>query len=338
MNNYFLLYACCIPVKGYKRSVIIDTQRQAVHFIPNSLYQILTAFKEKKCSWIKNYCKDTTTIDEYYDFLISKELGCFVESIKPFPPIDLLYTSPYQITNAIIVSEKSSNHDYLRIFSELNSADCQAIELRSLDKISLENLISILESENTLETGIKAITTILPYIEGREKEIENLNLRYPKVKCMYIYNCPSCRTTTSKQTTIIYSDQTNISRHNCGRTSIKNFSPNLKMVIESINKNNCLNQKVCIDSNGAIKNCPSMEQTFGNIYQDTLAEVISNKQFTQYWNLNKDLIEVCKDCEFRYICIDCRAYRSLPDNLRSSPTKCSYDPYNAKWKDKDKYE
>jgi hypothetical protein len=40
---------------------------------------------------------------------------------------------------------------------------------------------------------------------------------------------------------------------------------------------------------------------------------------------------VCKDCEFRYICTDCRAYLEDPYNEYSKPLKCGYDPYTGEW-------
>jgi len=40
---------------------------------------------------------------------------------------------------------------------------------------------------------------------------------------------------------------------------------------------------------------------------------------------------VCKDCEFRYVCTDCRAYRADAEDLYSKRARCSYDPYTATW-------
>ena len=38
----FALFACCIPVKGARRSTLCDLQRGSFQFIPNGLYEILT--------------------------------------------------------------------------------------------------------------------------------------------------------------------------------------------------------------------------------------------------------------------------------------------------------
>ena len=34
-------------------------------------------------------------------------------------------------------------------------------------------------------------------------------------------------------------------------------------------------------------------------------------------------IDICKDCELRYACSDCRAYR-VAESMVSKPLKCSY--------------
>jgi len=53
----------------------------------------------------------------------------------------------------------------------------------------------------------------------------------------------------------------------------------------------------------------------------------------KYWNITKDQIDICKDCEFRHICTDCRAYIEDPKNIYSKPLKCGYNPYTNDWSD-----
>ena len=84
-----------------------------------------------------------------------------------------------------------------------------------------------------------------------------------------------------------------------------------------------------IDSSGYIKNCPSMEQHYGHISYTSLISVANKSQFKLFWDISKDKIEVCKDCEFRHICTDCRAYTLSDKSIYAKPSKCSYDPYTA---------
>ncbi len=47
-----------------------------------------------------------------------------------------------------------------------------------------------------------------------------------------------------------------------------------------------------------------MTESFGNIRDTTLAEAIEKPGFKKYRDINKDKILVCKDCEFRNMCVD----------------------------------
>jgi SPASM domain peptide maturase of grasp-with-spasm system len=96
--------------------------------------------------------------------------------------------------------------------------------------------------------------------------------------------------------------------------------------------NSCLNRKISIDENGHIGNCPSMKKKYGNIAEHSLTQVARRNDFKKVWNLNKDMIDTCRDCEFRYICSDCRAY-TRDGNLYAKPVKCGYDPYTGTWND-----
>ncbi|KAA3644370.1 MAG: hypothetical protein DWP98_12335 [Bacteroidetes bacterium] len=66
--------------------------------------------------------------------------------------------------------------------------------------------------------------------------------------------------------------------------------------------------------------------------KDDLTEIISDGEINLGWKISKDRIDVCKNCEFRNICSDCRAFRIDQNDFLSKPLKCGYDPYKAQWK------
>lgn len=55
---------------------------------------------------------------------------------------------------------------------------------------------------------------------------------------------------------------------------------------------------------------------------------------TEYGHIKKDDIEICKDCEFRYICTDCRVQ---VDHKYARPNTCIYNPYTNLWKGQEGY-
>ena len=106
---------------------------------------------------------------------------------------------------------------------------------------------------------------------------------------------------------------------------------------ESQHSNTCLNRKLCIDKDGYIKNCPSMKHHYGNISNTNIENVVNLPEFQKWWHIKKDDIDVCKDCEFRHMCTDCRAFIKDPENIYSQPAKCTYNPYICKWEGEEGY-
>jgi radical SAM protein with 4Fe4S-binding SPASM domain len=95
----------------------------------------------------------------------------------------------------------------------------------------------------------------------------------------------------------------------------------------------CLGGMLNVASNGYVYVCRVIkEKPVGNILQEgSLSQVIRSKknEIENFWHLTKDNIEKCRDCEFRYLCNDCRAIEK--DFLQTS--LCTYDPYKGRWFD-----
>jgi radical SAM protein with 4Fe4S-binding SPASM domain len=74
-----------------------------------------------------------------------------------------------------------------------------------------------------------------------------------------------------------------------------------------------------------------LPQSYGNIATTSLQETLLQQNFKDLWYINKDQIKVCQDCEFRYLCTDCRAFITTPEDKFSKPSKCTYNPYTGEW-------
>ena len=122
-----------------------------------------------------------------------------------------------------------------------------------------------------------------------------------------------------------------LSNDNCGHISKAGFTCNLKTFSEAQKFNTCLYKKISFGRKGEIKSCPSLPTSFGNVQSVKIKDVLFNKNFNKFWDINKDMIAICKDCEFRYVCTDCRAFISIPNDIYSKPLKCGYDPYSGSW-------
>jgi SPASM domain peptide maturase of grasp-with-spasm system len=331
--DYFLLYACCIPVKGAKNSIICDLQRQVYFNIPNVVYEILTKFSRYKINTIKEFFlnEKNNEIDEYFELLVNGEYGFFTDEIINFPELDLsdFYYSGI-ISNAIIDFDTSSNHDLKKILAELNTLMCESLELRFFESVSWERLLAYLST--TQDSTLRSVEIIIKYdAQVSKEEILSLTDNFARIKKVTIHASPFNECIETENANFFFSRDLIDSEKCCGIVSPWYFITETRSFIESHHYNSCLNRKVGIDKSGNIKNCPSMGQSFGNINRDAIINTVNLPEFRKTWGVTKDIVDTCRDCEFRYICQDCRAYIKDISNDLSKPLKCNYDPYNAQW-------
>ncbi|NHN26341.1 grasp-with-spasm system SPASM domain peptide maturase [Flavobacterium jejuense] len=340
-ENVFLLHSNCMPVKGYRRSIICDLQRHEIELIPNDLYEILSEFQGKTINHIKKFYKNKYDfiIDDYFSYLVRKEYVFFTNTPRFFPKMNLEYNSPFEITNAIIDVTYSLNFLALNenIIDQLIKLKCKHFEIRIFDKFSIEDIISLLKMISVKDDFFFQLGLYVKYSnEMDSKFLKNILKEYSFINYIILYNSKVNEFKKFQDLDdryVVQIKENFLNEKSCGKIDKTLFISNVKTYTESQSNNSCLNRKVSVDKEGNIKNCPSMLQHFGNIKDCTIEEALNHKDFKKYWNITKDQIDVCKDCEFRYVCTDCRAYIEEPDNPYSKPLKCGYNPYTNIWEE-----
>jgi SPASM domain peptide maturase of grasp-with-spasm system len=328
----FKLFSNCIPVKGAKRSTLCDLQRNEVKLIPNDLVEILLNYEGKKINEIKKLYNNEydATITEYFEFLLENEFIFFTDDPGSFPKLDLKWDNPSIITNAIIDRNSQSDYNIISILNQLEDLNCKYIEIRFYDSVELNEITEILKYLDKIDSTITSVDVTLPFSSSFTKleEVIGENKRLSSLKIFSSLEEKFIPPIKGNMGYIIYTKKEIKDNSCCGVISKDFFVVNMSLFTESKNHNNCLNRKIGIDVNGNIKNCPTMNEGFGNIKKTSIEIAINNKEFKKYWNVTKDQIDICKDCEFRYICTDCRAF---VENLLDKPLKCGYNPYTNKW-------
>jgi radical SAM protein with 4Fe4S-binding SPASM domain len=104
--------------------------------------------------------------------------------------------------------------------------------------------------------------------------------------------------------------------------------------IRRANGNSCWQGKMAIGSTGDVHPCiMQRDGASGNVRSQSLKEIIAGG-IRRYWDLSFDKIEVCRDCEYRYACHDCRPITYGPSGeLTAKSIHCSYDPYRGVFTD-----
>lgn len=322
-------------MKGARRSIICDVQRKSFRFIPNDLFEILTLCRGKSVEEIKeiysNECDEE--IDEYFDVLVKEEFGFWCQDPESFPALDLSWEAPERITNAIIDFDAGSSHDLLKILSELDDLGCKALQTRFFYPSGISPIREILEF--SVYGRLRSIEVLTGYCdELDEQKLADLGNSFPRLKRVVVHSAPKTRIISCPTLVIDYRTQIIDSPQCCGSIHPGYFVVNLETFSESLTYNSCLNRKISVDCRGNIKNCPSLPDSYGNSREHSLHSALGHIKFKEWWGINKDMIEVCKDCEFRYMCTDCRAYTENYDEKFSKPSKCTYDPYSGQWRGK----
>lgn len=334
-NSYFQLFSNCIPVKGAKRSIVCDLQRNRIRIVSSTLYEIFTSSSYETIFAIKGKFDKAyhLEIDNCFEELEREGWGHFTEVPEAFPNLELTWDSPFQVTNAIIDIGNVIFKELKSVIAELDELGCQALQIRCYGEVPLSELNDILKS--TEKSRLKSIELILKYSSiVSESDLLNLAMLNKRIKFIIIHSAlvEKAELPNNSLLQIVYTRQVIDSATHCGQVSPNYFDINISGFTEALKYNSCLNRKISIDADGKIKNCPSMSESFGTIQNNSLKSALLKKEFKEVWEINKDQIEVCKDCEFRYICTDCRVFISDPRNRFSKPSKCLYDPYNAVWR------
>lgn len=338
--NYFNLFSNILVTKGVKRILISDLQRDKSELFPLELYDIIEELRNESIEEvITSYDSEYQyLVNEYVEILIQNEFGFITQDSWDynFPPLSYEFISPNEITNAYLQIND------LNVLSKLNNSlsnlGTEHIVIHYNHYLKLEDFKFIEEAfHNSTVTSIEIFS--LYNNDINENFFEMLDSASKRLYHIVLYACKdlSLRLEDKYKFKVTFVEE-NIQINSCGKIDLKYFNTNLLKVLEAKNYNSCLHKKISIDVEGNIRNCPSMPQSFGNIKDTTLEDALSHPDFKRYWNITKDSIEVCKDCEFRYICTDCRAYTEMTHKSEkgldvSRPLKCGYNPYNNEWEE-----
>lgn len=314
-KKFFRLFACCKLIRGAIRSVIIDLQRGTYETIPSDLFEVIVNSYGLSLDEIllKSDSENQNVIIDFFDFLIENEYGFWCESLSElqhFPDACNDWDNPSPITNAIIEIGSDHQIDYFSLIKQIEALAIPYIQIRScvINEFTFyESLISALN-----KSRVMSIELIIPFTKNEVSidYMKNFVKRNLRIKMIIFHSSPFNKKIKiiENLSNIYYLSQKYNSVSDCGVISPKYFTVNMEYYTESLQHNSCLNRKISIDVDGEIKNCPSMPKSYGNIKNISLQEVIKNKSIAEMWHINKDAIDVCKDCEFRHLCTDCRAY------------------------------
>ena len=117
-----------------------------------------------------------------------------------------------------------------------------------------------------------------------------------------------------------------------------------KVTLESFVRNkfghSCFQGEICVQADGSVYPCiMDREHLLGKVDESSLQEIVRGATTQSIWGLSKDRIDICRDCEYRYACFDCRpaaianaqAVEQSQQGLCCKDPCCLYNPYTGEW-------
>jgi SPASM domain peptide maturase of grasp-with-spasm system len=317
----------CIPVRGYFRSVIMDITRKTYEFIPNILCDAISTH-----NLINNNLPS-----EYIDFLIKHEFifECAEDDLFFYPPLNTEWDYPATITNTGI--EIGDNRYFTKDFLEqIIALGCRHFVLIFTESVTVEYLSNI--SRLFDETPVYTIDIYCKYSQKfKNEDFENILTQNTRITYILLYESPKDEIISldNIRGTIVYYSKP-VSYTECS-VNLQSLFVNMPLYTESLHYNTFYNRKLCIDKNGNIKNCLTQKKNFGNIFSDKIENIISKEAFQKIWKVRKDITDICKECEFRYMCVDSRFPIFRTKSAYYHTQECPYNPYICKWRHEDGY-
>ncbi|AZT89313.1 radical SAM protein [Caldicellulosiruptor changbaiensis] len=289
-------------------------------------------FRKTGCKRWKNEGK-ALKLDEWKNIIEqASQMGCRTLTFfggEPFIKYSVLYDLVKYAKNFSIANIKVFTNGALLTDEMLSFIKKENIELtiqilsfdeNCFDKISgvngafkkvFRNLDKMLElgiQFNILFLVNKFNETELEYIKSFKTKIKR------EVVVDFIHPKPENNFYSTKYINYIYAKE---------RRLIK---PNLHTFMFLKNYNCCYGEKIAISENGDVFPCiMSRQLKLGNIREISKLYKIFNTDFYYFLKkLNKDKIEGCKECAYRYGCIDCRALEMAATNKLTGMEYCEF--------------
>ncbi|WBA44261.1 hypothetical protein [Hymenobacter canadensis] len=297
MENYLKLYAFCIPVRGKDRSLICDLQRCNMKFIPNSMLDLI---EKISCSPIDDVVKcygnnNRETVFSYIYFLLDNNLAFYTCEPSAFPELDLSYLSSQHISSAVI-EYNGGGFDLYGLIDQLDDLICAYVELR----VELTDIFSLPDLHNVLnrldQTTTRSVILAIKYSDLISLgDLYSLTTTFKKLEAVVWYSCPD----------FIHSEQNSVRVMNKSINELESSDRNKYIVdvdyfTEALKYNPYYNKKVCINSEGEVKNCLHHKKSFGHVGVNPLEQIISSREFQKLWYASHDRIIGVMDLETRY--------------------------------------
>jgi SPASM domain peptide maturase of grasp-with-spasm system len=297
---------------GKTGAIIVDLQKITCTTIPQFLCEILQDFENVDVPTLRSiYDDQESTIDKYFDHLVQKQLGFYTHEPERYPRMSMEWQAPERIKFAVLQIADFSRFNYRDTLQQLEELMCKNMEVWVNGPYTLKDLKEFLSFSRG--SMLRSITLVLPYNNDLAiRDYEELVSSFDKLGQIYLHKAPRRIKLADSRVFGIRKDLGNYKKSfpNIQRDEYLIF---MEFLTESMKYNPYYNGKICIDSDGFIRNCLTHSRHFGNIRERQLSSVADDPLFREYWYVNNDKILDIKDSEYRYTWLNTHELEKVDD-------------------------
>lgn len=298
-----------------------------------------------------NNKNEALTLDEWKDVIDQiSEAGCKMLTILGGEPT--LYRHAAEVleysctkgfskiifyTNSIFINDNIvdvlvKNKEKTQVRFSIYSCESEVHDLITSRKGSYEKMLNTIDKLHAL--GVELKPMVISMYENQhtvEKSIEFCKSRWGNKPGPSIYlmkKIPDC-----KQLAHVTTDERILRKVDIARTCLDDFQVNEEVFKRSYYTNNCWHGKFTISEIGDFLLCAlSRSVVCGNVKKDRIKNILNTDTLRYHWNFSYNNVAICRDCEFRYACHDCRPdAMSASGDITGKNPYCYYDPYKGIW-------
>lgn len=325
-------FANILVDEGYSRSTMLDLQRESYQLIPKDLGRTIDHLRVHGQA-------DLLQLDpDYRAFLQKHEVifECDEQESQRFPELGLQWNSPSVVSNSIIELSGYDQEYHLGVEAILRASGCTRLLLVSGEPIATSVLSTVLDIYGT--SILRSIDVISPFSAVDEQDIVTLVENQPRLRSWVLYGATVEKVHYSGVAgfgqVVSYPELPDIYSKD-SYVDPAYFKSNITLYTESQVRHTYFNAKLFIRADGSMMNSPNSSEVLGNLKSlrlKALKEMMQSASLTKLWSVTKMKTDVCRDCEFRNMCVDSRPPIERAEGHWFHKSECNYNPYICKWK------
>jgi hypothetical protein len=323
----------CVMTKGALFTTLANLNSGEYKVLPNIFVEVIIKSRTIAIEELELLYNSNGQITNLLNQLHEENYGTFYMAPQKAnkPVTDSNIYDNIILSNIVIDFSSLISEKFVDVIEQLG---CEAI-LISIYNIA-DNFFDVLKKiENSEIANLQVVITEKCFSDKIRTFLMNLN----KLSHVVITDS-SCNAIDNNNVCLVQTTDSWGDLRNQKEMDPSFFVVNKRVYFEAKTASTYFYKKLYIDSYGNIFNSPSSEKLLGILTDDiskSIMNILNDDTYFESSLINKEKCDVCKKCEYRFMCSDRRTAIVRSSKELYFIDECTYNPYIGKWKSESGY-